>query len=314
MTTVSTPAASPVAPAATGRSPSRVIWDRIRRDRAAKFGMVIIVLFVLIAVTAPLLTMINGWSPYDFDPTAVDKRMAGVPKGILGGISAEHWLGVEPVSGRDIFSRVVYGAQISLLISVLAMIVSVAVGTVLGLLAGYFGGWVDAGISRVMDLLMSFPSLIFMIALISVMPEGNRVLLLVAIMGGFGWPYIGRIVRGQAITIKHREYVDAARVGGAMGASILFREMLPNLTAPILVYATLAIPTNIGTEAALSFLGVGVRPPTASWGQMIQESMLWYEVDPMYFLVPGTCLFLTVLAFTLFGDALRDAIDPKGSR
>lgn len=246
MTTVSTPAASPVAPPATGRSPSRVIWDRISRDRAAKFGMVIIVLFVLIAVTAPLLTMINGWSPYDFDPTAIDKRMAGVPKGILGGISAEHWLGVEPVSGRDIFSRVVYGAQISLLISVLAMIVSVAVGTVLGLLAGYFGGWVDAGISRVMDLLMSFPSLIFMIALISVMPEGNRVLLLVAIMGGFGWPYIGRIVRGQAITIKHREYVDAARVGGAMGASILFREMLPNLTAPILVYATLAIPTKIG--------------------------------------------------------------------
>lgn len=315
MTALSTPeTAPPVAPAATGRSPSRLIWDRIRRDRAAVFGMVIIVLFVVVAVSAPLLTMINGWSPYDFDPSAIDKKLAGVPKGVLGGISAEHWLGVEPVSGRDIFSRIVYGAQISLLISVLAVIVSVLVGTVLGLLAGYFGGWVDAVISRVMDLLMSFPSLIFMIALISVMPDGNRIMLLVAIMGGFGWPYIGRIVRGQAITVKHREYVDAARVGGAMGPSILFREMLPNITAPILVYATLAIPTNIGTEAALSFLGVGVRPPTASWGQMIQESMVWYEVDPMYFIIPGICLFLTVLAFTLFGDALRDAIDPKGGR
>lgn len=297
-----------------GRSPSRLVWERVRRDRTAIFGLAIVALFVLIAIAAPLLTWLNGWAPDEFDPNAIDKNLAGVPKGALGGISTEHWLGVEPVSGRDIFSRIVYGARISLLISALATVVSVLLGTVFGLAAGYFGGWVDAIVSRIMDLLMSFPSLIFMIALISVMPDGNRVLLLVAIMGGFGWPYIGRIVRGQAITVKHREYVDAARVGGAMGTTILFREILPNITAPILVYATLSIPTNIGTEAALSFLGVGVRPPTASWGQMIQESMLWYEVDPMYFLIPGLCLFLTVLAFTLLGDALRDAIDPKGAR
>ncbi|MEU6998967.1 ABC transporter permease [Nonomuraea sp. NPDC046570] len=312
MTALAPPAAAPVA--AAGRSPSRLVWERLRRDRAARFGLIVVALFVLIALSAPLLTKLNGWSPYDFDPTAIDKELAGVPKGALGGISAEHWLGVEPVSGRDIFSRIVYGARISLLISALATVVSVLLGTTFGLLAGYFGGWVDAAISRVMDLLMSFPSLIFMIALISVIPDGDRVTLLVCIMGGFGWPYIGRIVRGQAITVKHREYVEAARVGGAMGGGLLFREILPNITAPILVYATLSIPANIGTEAALSFLGVGVRPPTASWGQMIQESMLWYEVDPMYFIVPGLCLFLTVLAFTLLGDALRDAIDPKGAR
>lgn len=299
---------------APGRSPARLVWERVRRDRAARFGMAVVALFVLVAVAAPLLTALNGWSPYDFDADAIDRNLAGVPKGTLGGISGEHWLGVEPVSGRDIFSRIVYGARISLLISALATVVSVLLGTVFGLIAGYFGGWADAVVSRVMDLLMSFPGLIFMIALISVMPDGNRIVLLVCIMGGFGWPYIGRIVRGQAITVKHREYVDAARVGGAMGGAILFREILPNITAPILVYATLSIPTNIGTEAALSFLGVGVRPPTASWGQMIQESMLWYEVDPMYFVIPGLCLFLTVLAFTLFGDALRDAIDPKGVR
>ncbi|GII62388.1 peptide ABC transporter permease [Sphaerisporangium krabiense] len=315
MTSVTAPAAArPPGHAAAGRSPSRLVWDRVRRDRTAMTGLVIIAVFVLVAVTAPLLTALNGWSPYEFDASAVDQRLAGVPKGALGGVGAEHWLGVEPVSGRDVFSRIVYGARISLLISVLATVVSVLIGTVLGLLAGYLGGWADAAVSRLMDLLMSFPALIFMIALISVMPEGDRVLLLVAVMGGFGWPYVGRIVRGQAMAVRHREYVDAARVGGAMGASILFREMLPNITAPILVYATLAIPANIGTEAALSFLGVGVRPPTASWGQMIQESMMWYEVDPMYFIVPGACLFLTVLAFTLLGDSLRDAIDPKGGR
>ncbi|WP_327085241.1 ABC transporter permease [Nonomuraea sp. NBC_01738] len=300
--------------AAAGRSPSRLVWDRLRRDRAAVTGMVIVAVFVLVALAAPLLTAVSGWTPYEFDADAIDPNLAGMPRGALGGIGAEHWLGVEPISGRDIFARIVYGARVSLLIAVLATLVAVVLGTALGLLAGYVGGWVDAAVSRVMDLLMSFPALIFMIALISVMPDGDRVLLLVLIMGGFCWPYVGRIVRGQTITVKHREYVDAARVGGAMGGTILIKEILPNITAPILVYATLSIPANIGTEAALSFLGVGVPPPTASWGQMIQQAILYYEVDPMYFLIPGGCLFLTVLAFTLIGDALRDATDPKAAK
>ncbi|NUR85750.1 MAG: ABC transporter permease, partial [Nonomuraea sp.] len=295
------------------RSPGRQAWQRLRGDGAARFGLVTVAVLVLLALAAPLLVRLNGWQPDAFDPSAIDQNLAGLPKGTLGGVSGSHWLGVEPVSGRDVFSRIVYGARVSLLISVLATVVSVLLGTVFGLLAGYLGGWSDAVISRAMDLLMSFPSLIFMIALISVLPDGNRLVLLVCVMGGFSWPYIGRIVRGQAMSVKHREYVDAARVGGALGGTILFREILPNITAPILVYATLAVPANIGVEAALSFLGVGVRPPTASWGQMIQESMGWYEVDPMYLLVPGTCLFVTVLAFTLLGDALRDAIDPKGA-
>ncbi|MER6512037.1 ABC transporter permease [Nonomuraea sp. NPDC001636] len=293
--------------------PARLVRKRLLGGAATRFAVVVVTVLVLVALAAPLLTKLNGWPPDAFDPSAIDQELAGVPKGALGGVSGEHWLGVEPVNGRDVFSRVVYGARVSLMVSTLATLVSVLLGTVLGLLAGYLGGWADAVISRTMDLLMSFPSLIFMIALISVMPDGDRMVLLVCVMGGFGWPYIGRIVRGQAISVKHREYVDAARVGGALNGVIVFREIMPNITAPILVYATLAVPANIGTEAALSFLGVGVRPPTASWGQMIQEAMLWYEVDPMYLLVPGTCLFLTVLAFTLLGDALRDAVDPKGA-
>ncbi|MFD0536693.1 ABC transporter permease [Actinomadura luteofluorescens] len=211
------------------------------------------------------------------------------------------------------FSRMVYGARISLLISVAATCVATAAGTALGLTAGFAGGRVDAAISRVMDLVLSFPQLIFMIALVSVLPEGNRTLELVFVMGFFGWPYIGRIVRGQTLSLRHREFVEAARATGMPRHRIVFREVMPNLLAPVLVYATLTIPVNIGTEAALSFLGIGVRPPNASWGQMMAKAIDWYQVDPTFFVVPGVCLLLTVLAFTLLGDAFRDALDPKGA-
>ncbi|WP_433256667.1 ABC transporter permease [Streptosporangium sp. CA-135522] len=306
-------AVRPAAPPGRGRSPGRIAWERLRRDPAALAGLAVVTLFVVTALAAPLLTRLNGWEPETFDKSAIDQALGGIPLGDFGGIGAEHWLGVEPGNGRDVFSRIVYGARVSLLIAVASTAVTVLAGTVVGLVAGYFGGRVDTVLSRIMDLVMSFPSLIFMLALLSVAPEANRLLLLVLIMSVFGWPYVGRIVRGQTMSVKHREFVEAARVNGAMGPHILLKEILPNLTAPIIVYATLAIPANIGTEAALSFLGVGVRPPTPSWGQMIDNGLLWYQVVPTYFIVPGACLFLTVLAFTLLGDALRDALDPKGS-
>ncbi|MEV0587648.1 ABC transporter permease [Nonomuraea sp. NPDC050310] len=295
----------------SGRSPGRIALDRLRRDPAALFGGSIVALFVAVALAAPLLTAISGWDTQTFDKSAIDRSLGGVPYETF---SAEHWLGVEPGTGRDVFARVVYGARISLLISVAATAVTVVAGTAAGLLAGYAGGRTDTILSRLMDLVMSFPSLIFMLALLSVAPDANRVLLLIAIMSMFSWPYVARIVRGQALSIKHREFVEAARVGGASGAHLLFRELLPNLSGPVLVYVTLAIPANIGTEAALSFLGVGVRPPTPSWGQMLDDSLKWYQVVPSYFIVPSLCLFLTVLAFTLLGDALRDALDPREAR
>lgn len=300
-------------PAAPGRSPWRLVADRLRRDRGAKAGMAIVTLFVLMAVAAPLLVKINGHGPNEFHPEKIDPALAGAPKGSFGGMDGDFWLGVEPGSGRDVFSRMVYGARISLLISLLATGLSTAVGTAMGLTAGFLGGKVDTVISRIMDLVLSFPQLIFMIALVSVLPEGNRILELVFVMGFFGWPYIGRIVRGQTLSLRGREFVDAARATGMSRARLLFREMLPNLLAPVLVYATLVIPANIGTEAALSFLGIGVRPPQSSWGQMMSKAMTWYQVDPAFFVVPGLCLLLTVLAFTLLGDALRDAIDPRGA-
>ncbi|AYF26887.1 peptide ABC transporter permease [Micromonospora tulbaghiae] len=291
--------------------PWRRLVVRVWAQSAARVGIVIIALFIALAVFAPLIAAVIGSGPNDFHEGQIDKTLGGLPKGRLGGVSEDHWLGVEPVNGRDVLARIVYGARISLLIAVLATAVSVIVGTVLGMVAGFFGGWIDTAISRLMDLVLSFPQLIFMIALVAVLPDQGRTMSLILVIGFFGWPYIGRIVRGQTLSLRHREFVEAAWAGGQLRGTILLREILPNLTSPILVYATLSIPANIGTEAALSFLGIGVQPPTPSWGQMMQKAMSWYQVDPMFFLVPGICLFLTVLGFTLFGDALRDATDPK---
>ncbi|PJN29638.1 ABC transporter permease [Kitasatospora sp. CB02891] len=295
-------------------SPWKLALHRLRRQKAALVGAAIIAFFVLAALLAPVLTAISGTRPDTVDKKAVDPYLGGLPRGALGGISPQHWLGVEPLLGRDIFARLLYGAQISLLVAFSAALLITLIGTVLGITAGYFGGRTDALISRFMDVMMSFPSLIFMIALLSVARDVNRVLLLIGVMSLFSWPYIARVVRGQTLSLKHREYVEAARASGTRNSRILFGEILPNLTGTIIVYVTLAVPGLIGTEAALSFLGVGIRPPTPSWGQMISDAVLYYKVDPMFFILPSACLFLVVLAFTLVGDALRDALDPKGSR
>ncbi|GGQ82532.1 ABC transporter permease [Kitasatospora griseola] len=295
-------------------SPWKLALHRLRHQKAALVGAAIIAFFVLAALLAPVLTAISGTRPDTVDKKAVDPYLGGLPRGALGGISPQHWLGVEPLLGRDIFARLLYGAQISLLVAFSAALLITLIGTVLGITAGYFGGRTDALISRFMDVMMSFPSLIFMIALLSVARDVNRVLLLIGVMSLFSWPYIARVVRGQTLSLKHREYVEAARASGTRNSRILFGEILPNLTGTIIVYVTLAVPGLIGTEAALSFLGVGIRPPTPSWGQMISDAVLYYKVDPMFFILPSACLFLVVLAFTLVGDALRDALDPKGSR
>ncbi|GAB2745177.1 ABC transporter permease [Kitasatospora kifunensis] len=287
-------------------------WGRLRRRPAAMVGLGIIAFFVLAALLAPVLTAISGYGPADTDKYAIDPYLGGLPRGAFGGMSPQHWLGVEPMLGRDIFARLLYGARISLLVSFSAALLITVVGVALGVTAGYFGGRIDAVISRFMDVMMSFPSLIFMIALLSVVKNANRVLLLVVVMSLFTWPYIARVIRGQTISLKRREYVEAARASGTPSLRILLTEILPNLTSTVIVYVTLAIPGLIGSEAGLTYLGVGVRPPTPSWGQMITDAQLYYKVDPMFFVLPCACLFLVVLAFTLLGDALRDALDPKG--
>ena len=301
-----------------GRSLGQIAWRRLRRDKVALAGGYFLVFLILVAIFAPLIVKLLGDPPNEFHQNLIDPATGGLPIGPRGGQSWQHLMGVEPVNGRDIFSRVVYGARISLLIAFLATALSVVIGTTLGTIAGFLGGWVDSLISRLMDVFLAFPLLVFAIALAGVVPDqafglqGNtlRIVLLVFIIGFFSWPYIGRIIRGQTLSLREREFVDAARSLGARRPYILFTELLPNLVAPILVYSTLLIPTNILFEAALSFLGVGVRAPTATWGGMLSDAVNFYTI-PHFMLWPGLAIFSTVLAFNLFGDGLRDALDPR---
>jgi ABC-type dipeptide/oligopeptide/nickel transport system permease subunit len=299
-----------------GRSLGRIAWNRLKKDRIALGGAIVVVVLVLIAAFAPLIVKVFGHPPNEYHDDQLDVNLGGLPKGSWGGVNSHFLLGMQPATGRDVFSQVVYGARISLLVAFLATVVAVVIGVVMGVIAGYFGGWIDALISRVMDIFLAFPLLLFAIALISVLPQGNsyRIGILIFIIGFFSWPYIGRIIRGQTLSLREREFVEAARSIGSRSPRILFRELLPNLAAPILVYGTLIIPTNILFEAALTFLGVGVQAPTPSWGKLLSDAVDYYEADPLYMIVPGLAIFVTVLAFNLFGDGLRDALDPKASR
>ncbi len=302
-----------------GRSLGQIAWLRLRRDKVAMAGGAVIVLLILVAVIGPFLVQ----NPDTYHANLINPTYSR-PNGPFGGVSMAHPFGVEPVTGRDVLSRVVNGARVSLLIAFLSTALAVGIGVVMGIIAGFFGGWVDAVIARAMDVFLAFPLLVFAIALVGVIPSsafglsgnGLRISLLVFVIGFFAWPYMGRIVRGQTLSLREREFVDAARSMGARGPYILFRELLPNLVAPILVYATLLIPTNILFEASLSYLGVGIIPPQASWGGMLSDAVSdgYWSIDPAYMLIPGLAIFITVMAFNLFGDGLRDALDPRSIR
>jgi peptide/nickel transport system permease protein/oligopeptide transport system permease protein len=299
-----------------GRSLGQIAWMRLRRDKVAIAGGVIVVLLILIAIFGSFFVQ----NPDTYHANLINPTFSR-PNGPFGGISLAHPLGVEPITGRDMLARTVIGARYSLLIGFLATALAVVIGVLMGVIAGYFGGWVDSVIARGMDIFLAFPLLVFAIALVGVIPgsafglSGNtlRVALLIFIIGFFAWPYMGRIIRGQTLSLREREFVDAARSLGARGPYILFRELLPNLVGPILVYATLLIPTNILFEAALDYLGVGLIPPTPSWGQTLSTAVSqgFFSVDPMYMIIPGAAIFITILAFNLFGDGLRDALDPR---
>jgi peptide/nickel transport system permease protein len=302
-----------------GRSLGRIAWTRLKRDKVAMVGGVVVILLIVMAIFAPLIVKWVGSDPNAFHPDTIDPNtQTPISTFPFGGFDSAHWMGVDMPFGRDIFSRVIYGSRISLLIAFLATLLSVLIGGSLGIIAGFFGGWVDSVISRAMDVFLAFPILIFAIAMAGVVPDkafglqgdALRIVLLIFVIGFFNWAYVARIVRGQALSLREREFVDAARSLGARNGYIIVREMLPNLIAPILVYGTLLIPSNILFEAALSFLGVGVRPPTATWGGMLSEAVRYYTTPHIMFW-PGMAIFVTVLAFNLFGDGLRDALDPK---
>jgi ABC-type dipeptide/oligopeptide/nickel transport system permease subunit len=313
------PAVSVPGKAIEGRSLGQIAWIRLRRDKVAMVGGGVVVFLILVAIIGPSLVQ----SPTTYHSNLIDPVYSR-PYGTFGGISLAHPFGVEPVTGRDMLARIVNGARVSLIIAFLSTALAVGIGMVMGVISGYFGGWVDSVIARLMDIFLAFPLLVFAIALVGVIPSsafglsgnGLRIGLLIFVIGFFAWPYMGRIIRGQTLSLRQREFVDAARSMGGRGPYILFRELLPNLFGPILVYSTLLIPTNILFEAALSYLGVGIIPPQPSWGGMLSDAVSngFYSIDPMYMILPGLAIFITVMAFNLFGDGLRDALDPRGIR
>jgi len=292
-----------------GRSPWQLAWSRLRRDRVAMVSVGVIVFLALLAIFAPVVAHIVGHGPEEqFRDTGLSPSDIPVGPGTNG-----FPLGADDL-GRDILVRIVYGARISLVVGVVATALATLVGVVIGLVAGYFGGVVDTVLARFMDAVLSFPYLLMAIALVSV--YGSSLTITILVIAFFSWAAIGRIVRGQTLSIREKEYVEAARSLGAGDLRIMFIDILPNLVAPIIVLATLLIPTAIVFEASLSFLGLGVVPPTPTWGNMLSDANNGdlYQVAWWFALFPGLALLLTTLAFNLLGDGIRDALDPRTER
>jgi peptide/nickel transport system permease protein len=313
-----TPDIGEPSPSIVGRSPWQLFWARFKRDRAALIGLGFIAFLLVLALAAPLIADLVGHEPNQrFQREMTDEF--GLPKGPRSGF----WFGADSV-GRDVLVRIVYGARTSLIVAVVATGFAVAIGVTLGVMAGYFGGWVDTAISRLVDIILAMPVLLFAIGIVaacSITAEGclggvikPGLPLVIFVIALFSWPYVARIVRGSTLSIKQKDFIEAAHSLGAGNARIMIGEVLPNLVAPIIVYSSLILPQNILFEAALSFLGLGVPQTIPSWGRMISDAAPIFEVAWWLMVFPGVFLLFTTLAFNLVGDGLRDALDPRNAR
>jgi peptide/nickel transport system permease protein len=301
-----------------GKTPWQLFWARILQDRFALAGLAFIVLLVFVAFGAPVFAALTGHGPNElFQRQTTD--IFGIPEGPQSG-----FLFGADNSGRDVLVRTIYGTRVSLMVGVAATAVAVFVGVIVGVLAGYFGGWADSLVSRIIDIILSIPLLLFAIGIVaacSTSKEGclNGTLkpgmgMVIVIISLFTWPFVARLVRGNTLSLREREFVESARSLGAGNIRIMFREILPNLVSPIIIYASLLVPGNILFEAYLSFLGLGVPDDTPSWGNMVSDSLDSFDVTWWLWLFPGLFLLFTVLAFNLLGDGLRDALDPRANR
>ncbi len=292
-----------------GRTPLQLAWVRLRKDKVSIASLITIVVLVAIAFLANIINekLIGHPANVQYRESPAGLRPDGIPFGPNG----DFLLGTDSV-GRDILSRILLGTRVSLEVGLFATAIAVLVGLFMGTAAGYLGGRVDTVLSRTMDVFLSFPFLLFAISLASVFQPSKGISIFV--IAFFVWANVGRIVRGQVLSIREKEYIEAARSLGAGDIRIMVVDVLPNLIAPVIVYSTLLVPTAIVFEATLSFLGLGVLPPTPTWGNMIADSVSYYEVVPTFLLFPSLALFITTLAFNLLGDGLRDALDPRAAR
>ncbi|WP_340558288.1 ABC transporter permease [Streptomyces sp. GSL17-111] len=310
-----------------GRSPGQLMWMRFKRDRTGVIAGCVVIFFFAIAALAPVVSWIYGKDPYTFygheDLSLLDPF--GYPTGGPGGVSGEHWFGIEPDLGRDVMMQLLYGMRTSLYTAVPVTIISVIIGVLLGLVGGFFGGKTDYWIGRVTDFFMALPSQLFLISTMPVVvalfvdpsketPVYVRFLAMLVVLSFLGWMGMARLVRSATLSLREREFVEAAKVSGASRWRILRKELLPNLYTPILVQGTLMLPMAILTVAFLSFVGIGYTEPTPDWGRMFQRAGEIYQDNPVYMLFPGIAMVIFIVSFNLLGDSVRDAIDPKAGR
>lgn len=306
-----------------GRSPGRLMWMRFKRDRTGVICAIVVLLYFVVAALAPVISKLYGQDAYTLHPELLDDF--NFPVGPNGGISSEHWFGVEPGLGRDVFMQLVYGMRTSLFIALIVTVLMVLTGVVIGLVSGYFGGKVDYWLGRLTDFLLAFPNQLFMIATMPVVvavfvdprdeaPTYLRAIAIVIVLWFLGWMGLSRIIRGQTLSLREREFIEAAKVSGASRWRIVRKELLPNLTTPILVQGTYMLPSSMLSVAFLSFVGVGFVEPTPDWGRMFATAGKVYEQDPTYMYFPGVAMVIFVVCFNLLGDSVRDAYDPKSGR
>lgn len=301
------------------RRASSLFWTRFKEDKAAVLAAVVIVLLILTAIIGgPLAAWATG-HPNNTGYPSIMENSFGLPKGP----NSSFWFGADG-SGRDLFVRTLYGARTSLIVGIVASGIAVLIGLVVGLTAGFFRGIVDTGFSRVGDVMLALPSLLISIGIVAACNSNKNgcvdgliqpgLPLVITVIVLFSWPYIARLVRGFTLSIREKEFVEASRSLGASDTRIIFREILPNLLGPIIVYTTLLIPQSILFEAALSYLGLGVPITTASWGGLLNDAQTYYDTAWWLMLFPGLFLVITTLSFNLLGDGLRDALDVRGDR
>jgi peptide/nickel transport system permease protein len=309
-----------------GRSPSRLAWDRFRHNRVAMIALGVSIFFFLIAyLSSPILAILN-LDPYAMDRDAIDLDNFNNPIGPWGGISSEHWLGVEPGVGRDVFARLIIGARTSITIATITSVLSIGIGMVIGLISGYFKGKVDEAIGRVIDLLLAFPTFFMLIAIARPLADRLQaalgvddkniatIILLVLLLTIFGWAGLARLIRSDVLSLREREFVLAAESLGASHRRIIFKELLPSLWPKAIIFLSLSLPGFLTTEAALSFLGIGIQEPMPSWGVMLEMAVAKAYTVPTYFLIPATTLIILVTALNLVGTGVSDAFDPKLER
>lgn len=302
----------------------RLALERFRRDKRSMISFWVIVVFALLALLAPIVNRTGMINPYDLNQDLLNQ--VTMPAGSFGGISWSHPLGVEPGTGRDVMARLWLGLGVSVMIALSASLLSMVIGTTLGIIAGMRGGVIDGVIGRACDLILSFPQQLMLLAMSGMALEfihktfhvsgadSAASIYVIAVMAIFGWPGLARLVRGQVLSIREREFVDAAVVLGASKRRIYFKEILPNLWTLLLVQFTLMLPAYISTEAALSYMGVSVKPPTPTLGNVLRDTLSYAQTDPTYFFAAGVTIALLVICFNLLGDGLRDALDPKNNR